>query len=141
MAFPTPDLDDLPDLPDLPSPDSLERPTANVTAPTRPEAVAAAPAIRPVAPTAIPAPEEYKRRHQVAIEALRGGDYAQAASLLEGLVAAQPDDSRAWNNLGIAYKRLGRIADAIAAVEKALSLEPGNDSTRRNLAALRALHT
>jgi hypothetical protein len=43
---------------------------------------------------------------------------------------------RAWNNLGVAYVRLGRLADARACYEEAIALDPEFASPRTNLGIL-----
>lgn len=76
--------------------------------------------------------------HRKAIDALKRGDAGTAAILLEDILAGHPNDPRVLNNLGIAYKRLGRLSDAIRCVRKAVALEPGNANTRANLERLEA---
>jgi len=56
--------------------------------------------------------------------ALVAGLPEQAAPLFEDVVAAHPDDPRAWVNLGLAHAGLGRVARAIDAYRKALALQP-----------------
>ena len=56
--------------------------------------------------------------------ALSAGLPEQAAPLFEDVVAARPDDPRAWVNLGLAHAGLGRVARAIDAYRKALGLQP-----------------
>jgi hypothetical protein len=100
---------------------------------SRPSAVAQTPAASDFRP------EDHTLQHRQAIEALRQGDVDQAVVLLERLLDAFPADARAWNNLGIAYKRQGRLLMAIRSVEKALALDPENADTKKNLAALKQL--
>lgn len=63
-------------------------------------------------------------------------DTKQAAGLLEKAVAAKPDYTKAWFNLGRAKLKLNDKAGAKAAFEKVLSLEPGNQEARQALSGL-----
>ncbi len=45
----------------------------------------------------------------------------------------QPELGRAWNNLGIAYARLGRLEEARAAYHRAVELDTVFGSPARNL--------
>ncbi len=51
---------------------------------------------------------------------LKQGKYADAAPLLEKSVAADPDNSVAWNNLGVAYENTGQLDKAIDAYKKSV---------------------
>jgi protein O-mannosyl-transferase len=53
--------------------------------------------------------------------------------------AKAPGKSRCWNNLGMAQLVARRDADAIAAFDRALLLDPGNESARMNLYTARTL--
>jgi membrane associated rhomboid family serine protease len=59
-----------------------------------------------------------------ACQALEKGNNKEAAALYETAVAIDPNRSRWWNNLGIAYLRLGRRADAARALQRADVLRP-----------------
>src|SRR2546421_217554 len=56
------------------------------------------------------------------------GSYSAAIHELEKAAHLLPRDARAWNHLGLAYHRAGRLEDAIKAYQQALVLD-------RNLAA------
>ena len=58
------------------------------------------------------------------LEALRHEEYERAVTLLEAAAAADPDDARPPTYLSGAYLALARAADAEAAVERALVLDP-----------------
>lgn len=47
-----------------------------------------------------------------------------------------PSLGRAWNNLGIVYRRLGRIEEARAAYQRALALDAGFGSAEHNLSLM-----
>jgi hypothetical protein len=58
------------------------------------------------------------------------------AAALDGFLLAtriQPNLGRAWNNLGIAYSRLGRFDEARAAYQRAVELDTVFGSPERNL--------
>lgn len=81
----------------------------------------------------------------VAVMVLLGGmtmrrnqDYATEVSLWQATVRESPNKARAWNNLGHAYRQVGRKAEAIAAFERALQLNPDAIKARHNLEALKA---
>lgn len=67
-------------------------------------------------------------------------DFDAAVDAYELVIAAQPDDFECWNNLGNARAGQGDHAGAIAALRRAMELDPLAAPTRLNLAsALQAL--
>ena len=62
------------------------------------------------------------------------GKRAEAVFALERLVESFPDYSPAYNDLGVLYCEQGNVDKALAAYEKAVSLEPGNATFQKNLA-------
>ena len=58
------------------------------------------------------------------LEALRHEQYEQAITFLEAAAAAEPDDARPPTYLSGAYLAVARPAEAEAAVERALALDP-----------------
>jgi tetratricopeptide (TPR) repeat protein len=68
-----------------------------------------------------------------AYEALRAGNYAQAATLLERVVELEPKDKTAWNNLGLAYTGLRQVDPAIDAFKKQLEINPYHEQANTNL--------
>ncbi len=60
-----------------------------------------------------------------------------AAALLEQALKAGPNDGHVAYLLGLCYKRLGKTADARAAFEAALKLDPSNRLAKAGLDALR----
>lgn len=74
---------------------------------------------RPPAPTAA----EIVARGE---DAARTGDYALAISYYRDAIALDSALPSAWNNMGIAYFKLGRTQDALAAYENAAKLAPSN---------------
>jgi tetratricopeptide (TPR) repeat protein len=70
--------------------------------------------------------------------ALRAGDPTAARIALEKAAAGDPGSARTWCDLGAACFMEGRIDAALAATERALSLEPGHPGFLHNLAAYHA---
>ena len=71
-----------------------------------------------------------------AAELLRLGRPGEAAVLLEGVAASQPDNVTNLNNLSVAYLRQGRYEEAESILERARKADPGKFSTYLNLASL-----
>lgn len=67
--------------------------------------------------------------------------YDEAAEVYESLRAAGIEDGALFYNLGNAYFKAGRIGLAILSYERALSLMPGDEDTRVNLAYANELVT
>lgn len=62
------------------------------------------------------------------------GDFEGAAAQYEAVLEAGLESAALHYNLGNAHFRLGRLADAVVAYERAARLDPGNDDARANLA-------
>lgn len=77
--------------------------------------------------------------HRLAASYIKRGRPEVAAEILEGLIGLRPRDAKAFNNLGIAYKRMGKLAKALACVERAAELDPTSGETKANLERLREL--
>ena len=73
-----------------------------------------------------------------ALSELQRGDTAEAASLLEAVVAEDPDSAPAWRALGTAYQRSHANQRAIRAFRRALSIEPDSPQTFYNLGSVYA---
>jgi len=70
-------------------------------------------------------------------EALRAlGEWQAALAPLEAAASGAPDRIEAWLGLGWCLKRLGRLADAITALEKGRAVSPRQPILMYNLAAL-----
>ncbi len=61
-------------------------------------------------------------------QALDAGRFDEALALYRAALEASPDDWRLWNNLGVAYDRLGRFDDAVEASRRAHELEGSHDT-------------
>ncbi|HSB19743.1 MAG TPA: tetratricopeptide repeat protein [Anaeromyxobacteraceae bacterium] len=65
------------------------------------------------------------------------GDYAAALQAYEAARAAGGDSADVWKRIGWTMKAMRRFAEASAALEKALALDPGDREARDDLASLR----
>jgi tetratricopeptide (TPR) repeat protein len=63
-------------------------------------------------------------------------DWQAAREGFELATRIEPSLGRAWNNLGIVYRRLGRVDEARDAYHRALELDVGFGSTQRNLSLM-----
>ena len=61
---------------------------------------------------------------QLGAHYLDNGKWAQAGEQFRHAVDLVPDNPRAYNNLGLVYRGLGKLDDAAAAFKKAIDLEP-----------------
>ena len=73
--------------------------------------------------------EAYNR---FAIRAAQAQLWNEAIFRWKQVITVDPDDSKAHNNLGVAYEAVGNIDEAIAAYQRAAELEPGNKYYRLN---------
>ena len=83
----------------------------------------------PTADRAVPA-DLYQEGNRLYQE----GDFEGAAAQYEAVLAASMESAALHYNLGNAHFRLGRLADAVVAYERAARLDPGADDARANLA-------
>lgn len=81
-------------------------------------------------PAAAQSPDVYSQ----AVAARQGGDPATAVTLLEPLVAAEPANSDAQLQLGLAYLALDRLAEAEASFDRTLAIAPDYADARIGLA-------
>jgi tetratricopeptide (TPR) repeat protein len=58
----------------------------------------------------------------------------EAIACLEDLVRVNPGHALAYNDLGVLYYRMGDKPRSVSCYEKAVSLDPGNMNSRKNLA-------
>lgn len=87
------------------------------------------------APAAIDRAEDYKpgEKHQQALDLIGREDYRAAIPVLQELVAAEPDNAVAWNDLSFAQAHLMKYSEAIVAAQKALKLRPNFIYAKYNL--------
>jgi len=62
-----------------------------------------------------------------------------AAAFFNGAVAAAPRSAQAHRDLGVALLQMGRLAEAVAQLERAAALEPADPATQQYLARARRL--
>jgi len=70
------------------------------------------------------APDDWGLVQQLGEHYLVAGKWAQAGEQYRHAAALTPDNPRAYNNLGLAYRGLDRLEESAAAFEKAIDLEP-----------------
>jgi tetratricopeptide (TPR) repeat protein len=58
------------------------------------------------------------------VQALRAKDFAKGLQLAREHAKSQPEDPRAWTLVGLALSGLGRNAESLSALQKALKLRP-----------------
>ena len=73
--------------------------------------------------------EAYNR---FAIRAAQAQLWNEAVFRWKQVLDVDPDDSKAYNNIGVAYEALGKIDEAVDAYQRATELEPGNKYYRLN---------
>lgn len=81
-------------------------------------------------------------RRQLAEQAITqamDNQWAEAIETNRRLIDAAGQDSAAYNRLGTAYARLGRIAEARTAYSATLALDPTNAIAQRHVMRLAAL--
>ena len=71
------------------------------------------------------------------VEALEQGRFDDAAHVFAALVARRPAEPALWHDLGLAHLRGHDLPAAIAALEQAVSLDPGYEMARLNLSRAR----
>lgn len=79
-------------------------------------------------------PDHRATRLLLGIVQCQSGDFRDAAYVLEQLASDYPDDAHTQVVLAAAYSGLGRPADAIAALQRALNLNPNLPEAHYNMA-------
>lgn len=74
--------------------------------------------------------------YRTALKAIKAGDYARAAKLLESVVSKQPDNADAWNNLGYSERRQNHFERSFAAYRRALAIKPDHRGATEYLGEL-----
>ena len=70
--------------------------------------------------------------NQFAIKAAQAQLWNEAVFRWKQVIDVDPEDSKAYNNIGVAYEALGKIDEAVAAYQRATELEPDNKYYRLN---------
>ena len=81
-------------------------------------------------------PPKAKENFDKGTEALNRNELQKARDYFEKAIHEYPEYSAAYNNLGIAWLREGRVEEGGAALRKSVSLNPHLSSAYRNLAVL-----
>jgi len=87
-----------------------------------------------------PVPPEIAAQLEVARVSLEAGRDEDAVGELNTALTQYSASAEGFNRLGIAYRRLGRMAEAKAAYERAISADPAMPAPHRNLAVLLDLY-
>ncbi len=72
------------------------------------------------------APQHPLVLNEAAARLLRSGNSAGAAALLEKIAEAESASPEIWFNLAIALRKLGRVDEAITALDRVIEIEPRN---------------
>jgi len=75
-----------------------------------------------------------KQQFENALLTIQSEEYEEAERLLFILTNDNPELSGAWFNLGLVYRKLGRLDDANTALQRALDANEGNVDTYNQLA-------
>lgn len=70
--------------------------------------------------------------HREAVEAVKSGRTEEAVELLSRCIAQDPDNSRFYNDRGVALKRLGRLDEALSDYSKALAIRSDDVNALNN---------
>jgi len=62
-----------------------------------------------------------------------GGERSTAAVSFEKAVQASPENPNAWNNLGLALRKIGRKEEAVRAYRRAITMKPDFALVHKNL--------
>lgn len=74
------------------------------------------------------------KQFDIAVRKLKNGNFNEAEKILVKIVSKKPGDSKAWINLGVAYRAEGQLLKAEESYKKALELNPKNAAVYNNLA-------
>ena len=86
---------------------------------------------RPEAPQASADPN-----YEAAVKAVKAKQYTVAIGLLEKVVAANPNNADAFNNLGYSYRQLSDFQGSLRHYTKALSIDPSHRGANEYLGEL-----
>ena len=76
--------------------------------------------------------DQIEAYNQFAIRAAQAQLWNEAVFRWKQVINVDPEDAKAYNNLGVAYEALGDIDEAVAAYQRATALEPSNKYYRLN---------
>jgi Flp pilus assembly protein TadD len=111
---------------------------ASAAAPAQPAAAPPLPVAAPGPPMPPPAANPVARPEDELLQQGLGlyqrGEYQKSIDVWQQVLAINPNSGRAFNNIGTAQMKLGQYEQAQGMFRKALSLEPGTELYRNNLA-------
>lgn len=76
--------------------------------------------------------DQIEAYNQFAIKAAQAQLWNEAVFRWKQVIAVDPENAKAYNNLGVAYEALGNTEEAVAAYQRATGLEPDNKYYRLN---------
>lgn len=76
--------------------------------------------------------DQIEAYNQFAITAAQAQLWNEAVFRWKQVIDVDPENSKAYNNLGVAYEALGDIDEAVSAYQRATELEPDNKYYRLN---------
>ena len=79
-------------------------------------------------------PQNAAAMHGIGVLALQRGDAAGGAAHIVRAVALRPDIAEFHGNLGLCYRRLGRVPEAVESQRRSIELDPRKSSRHANLA-------
>ena len=79
-------------------------------------------------------PKDANARCALGVYLFRARNTAEGLETLQHAVTLDPNLLAGWNNLGWAYRALGKFEDANACYERALAIDPDSVEARRSLA-------
>ena len=74
--------------------------------------------------------------YEIAVAAVKAGNYARALPLLRKVVKAEPRNADAWNYMGFSHRKQQRFDAALAAYRKALAIDPNHRGANEYLGEL-----
>jgi tetratricopeptide (TPR) repeat protein len=111
---------------------SLKAELGSLASATQPDGIKAAQKICEAAVAA--APDDPLLREQLAALQQAAGDFAGAATNMQGAVALLPGSSDDWSQLGLILAQQKKYAEAAVALRRAVAWDPENVWARQNLA-------
>lgn len=73
---------------------------------------------------------------EIGIKKMESGDYEEARKMFESVVVREPRNAEAYNNYGLALKKLGKSEEAFEQYRKALAINPDFSECINNLGVL-----